>query len=779
MPEHLLLPNPRQLQSRRAGGAGGGTPDRQRGPHGTHLRQQLGSARAPVQLNAGVDPDLVFKIKAKARPEDSSFEGRGLQILGETVDYTYFVLAADHGAALDGDIQKYIQNGSLRSFFNQIDDIEPYGPEDRTGPGISNPDASLSGTTVVDVSVWPSGTYQEAQRRAGIIDLVVSGNNGQVLLRSVSARRSYFRVRITVAGLSDLLNTSVVELVRTPPVPFLDFRDWRNLDVTTMSRVEETSEVVGVLDDSPESAHALLDGLVLSDESLAPSGYVWQQRGSHGTEVVGRVLFPALQEELRDAKPITAVGAVRVVRILEPDPRRAENPPRFATYAPPHVLVEEAIRRLHGTYGVRVFNLSVGYSEPFNHLHVGPLTETLDDLARELAIVIVVPSGNAPIDLGARTPSGHHIIDDKPEFFFSPEHRIAEPAPAALAVTVGSLALSGAPAEIPSHVGWRAAATEDEASPFSRGGPGLGTNVKRANKPDLTHYGGNTVVNDTGGPVFNDPGASIISTSTRGPSGSIFAAVNGTSYAAPAVARVAADIAYAYPDASANLIRALLASGSVHTNPATSLGEPHKRNRIYGHGRPTTPAAIASDAHRVTMTFDGSMPVDTVQIHPVPVPDEFRSGARRERRITVALAFDPPVRRQRREYLAGTMKFEVYRDTDPDDLAQILQRQHPDDPSDPIKDRRKLNFQPGVNTFTHSTLQLRGWVSKQSFPNDADTFYIAVTHKAQTWARQSPDYKLQNYALAVRLEDRDLVTANLHQILRAKLSIPTRVRLRS
>ena len=779
MPEHLLLPNPRRLQSRRAGGAGGGTPPRQRGAHGAHLRQQLTTARAPVQLNAGVDPDLVFKIKARARPEDSSFEGRGLQVLGETVDYTYFVLAGDQGAALDHALQRYVQNGTLRSFFNQIDDIEPYGPEDRTGPGIRDLGISPSDTNLVDVAVWASGTYEEAQRRAQVVESVVEGNNGNVLLRSVSTRRTYFRVQVNSVGLSDLLNTSVVELVRTPPVPFLDFRDWRSLDVTNLTRVDEASEVVGVLDDSPETSHPLLNGLVLSDESLAPDGYAWQQRGSHGTEVTGRVLFPTLHEELRDAEPITAVGAVRVVRILEPDPHRPQHPPRFATYAPPHLLVDEAIRHLHGTYGVRIFNISVGYDEPFNDLHVGPLTEILDDLVRELGIVVVVPSGNAPIDLTANTSSGHHIIDDKPEFFFSPEHRIAEPAPAALAITVGSVALSGAPAEIPSHVGWQAAAAADEASPFSRGGPGLGTNKKRANKPDVTHYGGNTVVNDSGGAIFNDPGASIISTSTRGPTGSIFAAVNGTSYAAPAVARVAADIAYAYPDATANLIRALLASGSVHTDPAMILSEPHRRNRIYGHGRPTTPAATASDAHRVTMTFDGSLFVDTVQIHPVPVPDEFRSGSKRDRSITVALAFDPPVRRQRREYLAGTMKFEVYRDIDPDELALILQRQDPDDPSEPISDRRKLNFQPGVNTFTHGTLQLRGWVGKQSFPNDADTFYIAVTHKAQTWARNNPEYEHQDYALAVTLEDRDLVTANLHQILRSRLRLPTRVRLRS
>lgn len=779
MPEHLLLPNPRQLPSRRSSPAGGGSPNRQRGDHGAHLRQQLEAARAPRQLNAGVDPDLVFRIRAASRPEDSAFEGRGLQVLGETVDYTYFVLSSDHGASLEQAIQQYARTGELRSFFNQIDEIEPYGPADRTGTGIDELSVNTDGDNIVDIIIWPAGTYIEAERRAGIVQAIVRENNGVVLLRSVSARRSYLRVEVSAAGLADLLNTSVVELLRTPPVPFLDFRDWRNVGIDSISRVETASEVVGVLDDSPESSHPLLSGLVLSDESLAPATYAWQQRGTHGTEVVGRVLFPTLHEELRDALPITAVGNVRVVRILEPDPARSNLAPRFATYATPHDLVEAAIRHLNGTHGVRIFNLSIGYSEPFNDLRLGPLTETIDDLVRELGVVIVLPTGNAPTDITARAPSGHHVIHDKPEYFFAPEHRLAEPGPAALAVTVGALALSGAPAEMPGRIGWQAVAGEHEAAPFSRSGPGLGTNSRRANKPDVTHYGGNVVVNDMGSVVFDELGASLVSTSTRSGSGQLFAAVNGTSYAAPAVARVAADIAYAYPDASANLIRALLADSSTQTPPAATHPELHRRSRVYGLGLPNLQRATSSGTHRVTMTYDGSLPVDTVQIHPLPIPEAFRRGSRRDRVISIALAFDPPVRRQRREYLAGTMKFDVYRDIDPDELAEILQRQDRDDPSDLVKDRRKLDFQPGVNTLTHSTLQVRSWVGRNSFVNDDETFLIAVTHKAQTWARNDPDYGTQRYALAASLEDRDLATADLHQILRQQLRVPNRVRLRA
>lgn len=779
MPQHLLLPTPRHLSSRRASGGGGGAPSRNRGQHGRNLQDQLTeSNRSPRRLDRGVDPNMVYKVRASSRPPDSSFEGRGLQILGESVDYTYFVLTADEGSELSHAIEQYINTGRLTSFFGLIDGIEPYGPGDRKGPGLDALEDSFAGRQQLDIIVWPAGTLEEAQTRIQIIERVLARSDGQVLLRSVSARRSYLRVSSSAEGLLDLLETSVIETVRTPPVPYLDFRDWRDLGPEEISRTETPSAVVGVLDDSPESSHPLLDGLILSDESFAPSRYQWQQRGSHGTEVIGRVLYPNLHDELRDLSGFTAFGAVRVVRVLERDPQQDDKSTRFPTYALPHELVAQGIRHLHGKYGVKIFNLSIGYAEAFNDLHVGPLTEILDDLIRELDIVIVVPTGNAGITLTARTPSGHHILDDKPEYFFTPEHRLAEPAPAALAVTVGSIALSGAPAEF-GHVGSQAVARADEASPFSRAGPGLGTAEKRFNKPELVHYGGNFVVNDTGHVIRHDLGASLVSTSYRSGDGRLFAAVNGTSFAAPAVARVAADIAHEYPQASANLIRALLASSAKHPEPAARLSEPCRQAIVYGYGYPRRDDAISSDGNRVTMTYEGTMPVDTVQIHPFSVPELFRRGSGGERTISIALAFDPPVRRQRREYIAGSMKLDLYRNVSADELAEILRKQDPDDPNDMIKNSRRLTLEPGSNSFTNSTLHVRRWTRKQSFINDTEIFFAVVTHRAQTWARGDSAYEQQRYALAVTLEDRHLVQANLYELLTQRVQLPARLRLRA
>lgn len=782
MPEHLLLPDPRAVGSRRTGGGGGSTPPRNRSSHGTRLRAQLQAVvAAPRRLSTGVDPSLVFKIRSAGRPQGNGLEGRNLQVLGETRDYTYFVLADDQGAGLAAALTGYATTGALRSLVDLIDDIEPYGAQDRMGPGLDPLPPLSCGTLLIDILLWASGDLREAQARAGRVEAVLINSASTVQLRSITARRSLLRARVTPQGLQDVLDTSVVEQVRTPPVPFLDFRDWWTASVEGLQRTKEPSAVVGVLDDAPTSGHPLLAGLVESIDLIAPEGYPWQQAGQHGTEVVGRALFPHLHEELRDGSPISAHGTVRVARILEPDPNRPGAPPRFVTSGFPHQVVEQAVRRLHEKHGVKVFNLSVGYDEPYSDVHLGPLTETIDELIRELDIVVVVPTGNAGVQgLTGLTASGHHVADDYPAYLDTPEHRLAEPAPAALAVTVGSVALSEGAAEIGDRLGWQAVAGTDQTSPFSRTGPGIGTTEDRQNKPDLVHYGGNTALNDTGMVVAKDPGAGVISTALDSANNRLFSVCNGSSFAAPPVSRVAADVQHAYPDASANLIRALVALSARRPAPADDVVAEHRRAARYGLGLPSTDRAIDSGQRRATMTYDGSMTVDDVQVHPVPVPEVFRRGSGGVRSLTISLAFDPPVRRQRREYLAARMQIDLYRNIELSELQDILRQQDPDDPQEPIRDRRRRPpLVPGSNALLSSTSHVRSWTARNSFIDDGDVFYVTVTHRAATWARDDPDYQTQRYALAVALEDQYLQQADLRQLLTAQVQLPARIRLRT
>ncbi|MCF6506114.1 S8 family peptidase [Blastococcus sp. MG754426] len=732
----------------------------------------------------------MFKIRAtRTRLSEDMLTARGISPLGETADYTYFVLTHDEGAQLTQALTSYAAQGADRlgakgpaaTLFDRIDAIEPYGPEDRRGPGID--DALESPThSVVDVSVWPSDDHEEARRRAEIVTAVVQAAQGQVMTSSVSQRRTVLRVRVGTTGLVDLLNTSVVERVRTPPMPYVDPSDWRHVEADDLTVTNISGAAVGVLDDAPATGHPLLKGLIASVSEVGPDGHAWEPQGHHGTQVVGRVLFPWLHDELRDHTALTAVGQVHVARVLEPVPGDGIAT-QFAggdEGEPPYLVIERAIRSLHEEHGVRVFNLSFGLREPFEASHVGELTEVLDDLARELDIVIVLPTGNAPVYNNAEMQGGQHADRDYPSYLREAEHRLTEPGLAALALTVGSIAHSDAPEErMPPRIADKAIAEVGHLSPFSRTGPGVGTNRARVNKPDLVHEGGNWVLTDMNQVVREDPGVGVVSTALDA-SGRLFRAGCGTSFAAPAVARCAADVLHAYPEASANLVRALLGASAVEPAGAAAHQDLIERRRLYGAGRPDGIGATTSGASAVTMTFDGDLAVDTVAIHPLPIPEPFASGKSHSRRIRVALAFDPPVRRQRREYLAGTMQMDLYRAIDIEELAELVAKQDPDDPTPPISDRRRVkDLGPGVDSVRSSTLQVRSWAPKLLKVDDGDNYYLVVTHRTQTWSRTDDAAVRQRYALAATLEDRGRVGLDLYALVTQQVRVPARVRLRT
>ena len=122
------------------------------------------------------------------------------------------------------------------------------------------------------------------------------------------------------------------------------------------------------------------------------------------------------------------------------------------------------------------------------------------------------------------------------------------------------------------------------------------------------------------------------------------------------------------------------------------------------------------------MIFDGDMAVDTVAIHPVPMPEEFARGRSITRRISVALAFDPPMRRQRPEYLAANMQLDLYRAIDVEDLIDVVTRQASGDERPPINDRRRVSkLRPGVDSFRSATLEARAWDARQLDLNDGET----------------------------------------------------------
>lgn len=775
MADHLQLPPPIRLESRRAGTGFGQRTGRNPGRHGKKLDEDLTraiSAMRPARTIEGVDPAYVFKIRAVGRLDDAALRGSGLQWLGDTKDWTYFVLApGDDPAELRKNLGRYGAAGDRaneapgRSLFDSIDAFLPYDREDRRGPGIPADGDPLDEPLAIDLILWPSPSATEARARVAEVRTVIDQSDAStVLTADERARFTVVRARVTREALDDLLDLAVVERIRVPPTPRLEPSTWRNatIDELPTPRIQEVASI-GLIDDDVME-HPLLPPSVLASRSAIPTTHAWLAPSDHGTMVAGLCAYGDVEGPLAGATPWIAYGPIHAVRVLEPDPQDQRRT-RFPTDEPAYRVIESAIRQLHDAHGVRVFNLSVTDDAAYSGPHVSVWTERLDGLAHELDIVIVVAAGNQrPDDLPPQTD----VLTAYPSYLLNDAARIAEPAVAANVVTVGSIAHADAPQTLDgtSRPGDRVIATPRQPSPFTRTGPGAADSIK----PDLVERGGNWVLDDTDRLRDPDHGVSVISLVRRDQR--FFGIANGTSFAAPRITRLAAAILHRYPDASANLVRALLGIATVPIDAPAPLGSQDAR-RVAGYGQPHAARALESDGPRVAMTYEGTITADTVVIHPFTVPEEFARGGS-SRTITVALAYDPEVRRTRREYLAGRMSFDLVRNMSVDDIKATWVRQ-PEDKAlwlNLPRNRCRPKLEPGTQDSQDSTLQVRTLRRSRLDPDDGDTYHIVVRHTSSAWI----DGGEQRYALVVALEDEERVDLDLYASLAARL--PVRARLR-
>lgn len=777
MADHLQLP-PAETPGGRRARPGPRNPPRSPRRHGGQLDAELNAALAAsneISIAEGVDPALVFRVRTVGRLSEEQWGSRGLELLteGGSTEWDYVVLHPGvDPRALVAELEAYrsgpdVEGASapLSSFFGVLEHIEPYGPDDRLASAVL--DELQLGSRMLDAVIWPTSTNDEATHRVEQVAGVARRLGVEIVAIDSRARSPLVRLIASLPEAAEFATIPAVEVLRFPPTPYVDPSAWRDADPDDFDVERRVGVTVGVLDDAIAADHPLLQDVVVAVESF-PSGHAWQPPGEHGTMVAGLAAYGDFEVALRDGSPLILGGPIAQGRVIEPDPFTGRH--RFPTEQPEYVSIEQAIRTLHDAHGVRVFNLSVTEIDPYSGPHVSTLTETLDNLAAELDVVIVVPTGNHLMSdrLTATMMSGHHAQNDYAEYVLDEVARVSEPGTAALALTVGSLARSdvhSTPSGV-SRVGYEAIAPADGISPFTRGGPG----AFRSLKPDVVHYGGNWVLRPSGDLAEPEYGTQVISLSVSEP-GRIFSGGVGTSFAAPRVARLAADILGAYPDASANLIRALIALSSRCPAPTADLFEGEDVMTASGHGLPDASRAIVSGSTRVVLTGEFELATDTVAIHPLPIPAAFH-GDRARRSIEVALAFDPPVRRTRREYLAGTMSFDLLRASSMEQVAEWYGRQDPDDPLTLPGDRRRPALTPPSMRTRYSTLMSRR-LERTSFPeDDGDTYFIAVTHQNRAWARDGT----QRYALAVAFEEHERVEVDLYAELQARVRPRVRAR---
>jgi hypothetical protein len=391
--------------------------------------------------------------------------------------------------------------------------------------------------------------------------------------------------------------------------------------------------------------------------------------------------------------------------------------------------VREAMEELHGT-GCRIFNISLCH--PTLIYADGKLTTwaaALDELARELNVVVVVSAGNYRIP---QAEAEQHARD-YPRYLLAPHVRILEPSTAAIALTVGAIAeRATVPPRAQGNVGLQPVAAAEEPSPFTRSGPGVNGIIK----PDLCDFGGNLVFDGAAQDLVSYDECAIVTFSNEYIR-RLFTTAVGTSLAAPKIAHKAALVLRAFPTASANLVRALLASSASIPGAALErlvpLGD-SATSRVCGYGVPNLARAVTSTESRVVLYADDSIALDRFYVYQIPIPGEFSQTAG-ERYIQVTLAFDPPTRHTRVDYLGTTMSFRLIRGATVGEVIEHYRRRaEADGPIPDMPDRFNCALVPGPTIRDRGTLQRARLTMRQNLRDEYGDTYFLVVRCERKWS---------------------------------------------
>ena len=508
---HPDLEPPRRKQ----GGYRQELPSRIRAEHGSKIQREVNSAVSVVKAGrekVGIAPDrllalqfasldrgcrAVLEDRFQATVVDERIEEReGEESTRLIVQFPssqdidrFQAEAKTYGRDLGG--TKNLPPGMRRTFFDGLEAIGPVSREERMGRRLQREDFPGGETLQLDVDLWHPGTGQEAREILQHLRYVCQRFGGQVVddlhTRSLILARVVGDRKLGEA----LLDLDIVAQVNLPPeLPAVYgslFGDHARLRDPAQPTGGEP--VVTVVDSGVLSGHPLLRGWILDEVDFDSGEDTSVDQQGHGTRVAGLAMYGSIADCIESGawSPEVLVASAKVLRRHPWDESRAVFPENCR----PEALIVRAIRHFHEEHGCRVFNLSVGNPDD---VYAGgrqfAWAEALDELARELDIVIVVSAGNDPEPPMPVSPATREEFQEgvRKLLLSNRSARVLNPATAALAVTVGAIARSASPRTRDSFAGAPAGAP----APFSRVGPGYEWKEGRHGvKPDFVAYGGN------------------------------------------------------------------------------------------------------------------------------------------------------------------------------------------------------------------------------------------------------------------------------------------------
>lgn len=686
--------------------------------------------------------------------------------------------------------------GLRRNLFDALEGVDRLSSEDRRGNRLREEGlVEDKEEFYFDVDLWHPGRGVPLRDAINQFREAVSNGGGRVTDPPTTVAETLLLARVQGgrATLEALLEYDNVVRVDLPPrLESFEFSIFDQIDVPeAIDNLPNDAPLACVIDSGVVAGPPLLSGLVVDERDFDSGENTTVDLTGHGTHVAGIVAYGDIRQCLEGNRWEPKV------RLLSGKVMRSDSfgGAEFADAKRAETQIREAIEYFVKEYDCRIFNLSLGDS---TRLYEGrrqlPMALMIDELARNLDIVVVIAAGNVSTpNVPEDTTTADTFQKTLREQLFSEEHSVIDPASAVNALTVGAISRTDI-AFNRGNLGRRvlAASPSNAPSPFTRTSmDGKGRGIQSVVKPDLVAYGGNYSLS-MGMWTRNDP--SLAEPSLKydfQADGRLLNMSCGTSVAAPHVTHISALVEEKLRrllnggKPSANLIRALVVhSARIPEETASWIGEgcsepdtEARLLRVVGYGKPDVERALFSTDNRAVLYAEDEIADNSFQLYALELPDSFiTTNGKRQLRVT--LAYDPPVRGTRLEYTGRVMFFQIYRGVESQTLLDnIAGVQSLGVPIQKLAGHR-IDARPPYTSLQQSTVQSAVFegvrATKFNYPVGSDGRVLWHVLVGCNHRFAADDSTKQKYALVVSLEHGD-DTVEIYQTVRQRVQQRVRV----
>lgn len=520
-----------------------------------------------------------------------------------------------------GNFNRFEERLFKRSYLDQVYSVQPYS--ERLDPYLAQllPRAAANEKIPIEVDFFPNLERKHYKEATNAIRQFVGISDESFGKEADDVNNDVLLLEADVSEIKKIsTGVATISKILLPPEIIMEPSGF---DVTGIpeSKIEppESTSSINIIDSGLRREHPLIKKCLGATPDYSQITADCTDSRGHGTFVSGLACYG---REL-NVGHFKSKFFVNMAKVIDSPTTFSEIERAFPE------IIDNLVQELKSHS--RIFNMSFNFYPRSLYIpeHVAKLCEKIDELIRRYDLVFCISAGNI-VKFRELYDQGYEY----PEYYKyeSSDVRVAPPANCCNAISVGSYVAKG------KDNNEKCVAREGDVSPFSRCGPSTGLILK----PEVVESGGNVFLNAGKPGATND--MKVCSLGFHGSQPALEYKI-GTSFAAPIIAHLAANIIDKYQQVSANLVRALIVNSCTELGPRRSeyLAGIKKMN-IYGFGTPDINRALHSYAYRVTLYHEDSVSVNKNHFISFYVPQELK-GAVTSRRIIITLAYDPPIDR--------------------------------------------------------------------------------------------------------------------------------------